>query len=194
MRPAPDVQGLGYFGTAGSWGWVPFAPVPGDDPHVSEPQAYVPVIYFAPTKPTTKLFIVHDGHAPYDQPGHRALIHWALDHGFGVAQVIMPYFGHDLIFTPPWSLWPPNYGDVMRIFTYAGDLNAMFEQINSLPADDPLRQPQNSAAMAANTAADRAADEAAELRMQQAANRPPSAIPAFGVSKVRSGKRLSFDS
>lgn len=38
------------------------------------------------------------------------------------------------------------------------DLNAMFEQINSLPADDPLRQPATAAALAQNRAAD-AADE-----------------------------------
>ena len=31
-----------------------------------------------------------------------------------------------------------------------GDLNALFEQVNSLPADDPLRQPANAAAMAEN--------------------------------------------
>jgi cell division protein FtsI (penicillin-binding protein 3) len=41
------------------------------------------------------------------------------------------------------------------------DINAMFEAINSLPADDPLRQPANAAAMAANAAADKAADAAA---------------------------------
>jgi cell division protein FtsI (penicillin-binding protein 3) len=42
----------------------------------------------------------------------------------------------------------------------AGDLNALFDQVNSLPADDPLRQPANAAAMAANVQAD-AASEAA---------------------------------
>jgi cell division protein FtsI (penicillin-binding protein 3) len=42
------------------------------------------------------------------------------------------------------------------------DMTAMFDQINSLPADDPLRQPQTAAAMQANEVADaRAADVAA---------------------------------
>lgn len=35
-----------------------------------------------------------------------------------------------------------------------GDLSALFEQVNSLPADDPLRQPAAAAAMAANRDAD----------------------------------------
>ncbi|MBB5066807.1 penicillin-binding protein [Granulicella mallensis] len=38
----------------------------------------------------------------------------------------------------------------------ADDLSAMFDQINSLPADDPLRQPANAAAMVQNQAADAA--------------------------------------
>lgn len=117
MRPAPDVHGLGYFGGAGSWGYVPFNPVGGMDPHVSEPQAYVPVFYFAPTVPTTKFFIIHDGHSPYGQPGHRNLAKWALDHGFGVAVIIMPWFGHGL--EDGWVLWPPNYGDSLRIYLEA---------------------------------------------------------------------------
>jgi cell division protein FtsI (penicillin-binding protein 3) len=41
------------------------------------------------------------------------------------------------------------------------DLGAMFDEVNSLPADDPLRQPANAAAMAANQSADRAMEEAA---------------------------------
>jgi cell division protein FtsI (penicillin-binding protein 3) len=41
------------------------------------------------------------------------------------------------------------------------DLNAMFDQVNSLPADDPLRQPANAAAMAANQSADQAMEETA---------------------------------
>jgi cell division protein FtsI (penicillin-binding protein 3) len=43
----------------------------------------------------------------------------------------------------------------------AGDLNAMFDEVNSLPADDPLRQPAAAAAMAANQSADQAFDVAA---------------------------------
>ena len=50
----------------------------------------------------------------------------------------------------------------------AGDLSAMFEEINSLPADDPLRQPAAAAAMAANEVADaqqvKRAEKQAELR------------------------------
>lgn len=34
-----------------------------------------------------------------------------------------------------------------------GDLNALFDEVNSLPADDPLRQPANAAAMAQNAEA-----------------------------------------
>jgi cell division protein FtsI (penicillin-binding protein 3) len=41
-----------------------------------------------------------------------------------------------------------------------GDLTAMFDEVNSLPADDPLRQPAAAAAMAANQSADRAYDAA----------------------------------
>ncbi len=42
------------------------------------------------------------------------------------------------------------------------DLGALFDQINALPADDPLRKPANAAAMAANVEADRAQDQARE--------------------------------
>ena len=40
-----------------------------------------------------------------------------------------------------------------------GDLGAMFDQINSLPQDDPLRTPATAAALAANQKADIAADD-----------------------------------
>ena len=53
-----------------------------------------------------------------------------------------------------------------------GDLNAMFDEINSLPADDPLRHPANAAAMAENAAADRAADEAAARAAEAQPGRP----------------------
>jgi cell division protein FtsI (penicillin-binding protein 3) len=46
------------------------------------------------------------------------------------------------------------------------DLNAMFEAVNSLPTDDPLRQPANAAAMKQNEVADAAADAAAEQRAE----------------------------
>ena len=41
------------------------------------------------------------------------------------------------------------------------DLGSMFDEINSLPADDPLRKPATAAAMAANLQADRAQEVAA---------------------------------
>ena len=47
-----------------------------------------------------------------------------------------------------------------------GDLNAMFDEVNSLPADDPLRQPENAAAMAENRSADQAFDAAARQKPQ----------------------------
>jgi cell division protein FtsI (penicillin-binding protein 3) len=49
------------------------------------------------------------------------------------------------------------------------DLNAMFADINSLPQDDPLRQPQQTAALAQNLAADAAADAVARQNAQQMA-------------------------
>ncbi len=42
------------------------------------------------------------------------------------------------------------------------DLGALFDQINALPADDPLRKPATAAAMAANAEADRTEDQARE--------------------------------
>jgi cell division protein FtsI (penicillin-binding protein 3) len=45
-----------------------------------------------------------------------------------------------------------------------GDLTAMFDEVNSLPADDPLRQPATAAAMAENVQADAASDAARESR------------------------------
>jgi cell division protein FtsI (penicillin-binding protein 3) len=54
------------------------------------------------------------------------------------------------------------------------DLNAMFDEVNSLPADDPLRQPANAAAMAANQTADQAADAA--RRAAAAAARPAKGL------------------
>jgi cell division protein FtsI (penicillin-binding protein 3) len=48
-----------------------------------------------------------------------------------------------------------------------GDLNAMFDEVNSLPADDPLRQPATAAAMAENQSADTAYDAAAAKQTPQ---------------------------
>ncbi|MGI4826911.1 MAG: penicillin-binding protein [Janthinobacterium lividum] len=45
--------------------------------------------------------------------------------------------------------------------TDVADLGAMFDEINSLPADDPLRHPATTAAMAENLQADRAQEMAA---------------------------------
>jgi cell division protein FtsI (penicillin-binding protein 3) len=42
-----------------------------------------------------------------------------------------------------------------------GNLAAMFDEVNSLPVDDPLRQPATAAAMAENVQADQAAEAAA---------------------------------
>lgn len=67
----------------------------------------------------------------------------------------------------------------------AADLAAMFEEINSLPANDPLRQPANSAAMAANVVSDRA-EEMRARNSVQAAYRPQS-----GAMKLLSEKVLA---
>ena len=45
-----------------------------------------------------------------------------------------------------------------------GDLKAMFDEVNSLPPDDPLRQPANAAAMAQNVQADAASNAARAAR------------------------------
>jgi cell division protein FtsI (penicillin-binding protein 3) len=61
------------------------------------------------------------------------------------------------------------------------DLNAMFEAVNSLPADDPLRQPQTAAAMQANEVSDAAADAVARqhaLEAQSAKNSLPDQVLA----------------
>lgn len=52
------------------------------------------------------------------------------------------------------------------------DLTAMFDDINSLPADDPLRQPATAAAMAANAQADRDAELAAQQAAAQKREHP----------------------
>jgi len=63
-----------------------------------------------------------------------------------------------------------------------GDLNAMFEAINSLPADDPLRQPANTAAMQANQVADAATEKQAAAQSRagsNAASLPQKVLAAF---------------
>jgi cell division protein FtsI (penicillin-binding protein 3) len=53
-----------------------------------------------------------------------------------------------------------------------GDLTAMFDEVNSLPADDPLRQPATAAAIAENAQADAASDAAARA----AHAKPPAGL------------------
>jgi cell division protein FtsI (penicillin-binding protein 3) len=105
-----------------------------------------------------------------------------------VAQEVLEYLGvpHDQPLKTPKQMQAIAKADVHddAPAENTGDLSAMFDEINSLPADDPLRQPQNSAAMAANTAADRAADEAAELRLAEAAKRAPTGAMKLLPAKV----------
>jgi cell division protein FtsI (penicillin-binding protein 3) len=67
------------------------------------------------------------------------------------------------------------------VLDQGADLNAMFDQVNSLPEDDPLRQPANAAAMAANQTADLAADNAARQAPQThgVAALPDKVLAAF---------------
>jgi cell division protein FtsI (penicillin-binding protein 3) len=89
-----------------------------------------------------------------------------------VAQEVLEYLGvpHDQVLKTPQQLKevqntvePDDVAD-----EHLGDLNAVFDDVNSLPPDDPLRQPQNAAAMAENRNADEAFEEAAK-------NKPKSA-------------------
>ena len=79
-----------------------------------------------------------------------------------VAQQVLEYLGvpHDLPLKTTQQMEEakrePVVGDAPSGDETAADLNALFEEINSLPADDPLRQPATAAAMAANLQADRA--------------------------------------
>jgi cell division protein FtsI (penicillin-binding protein 3) len=57
------------------------------------------------------------------------------------------------------------------------DLNAMFDEVNSLPPDDPLRQPAQAAAMAQNQQSDRAQ----ELAAAQAAQHAPASSGIAGL-------------
>jgi cell division protein FtsI (penicillin-binding protein 3) len=83
-----------------------------------------------------------------------------------VAQEVLEYLGvpHDQPLKTPTQL-----KEVASAVTpddvpeeQVGDLNAMFDEVNSLPADDPLRQPQNAVALAENQSADQAFDEEAK--------------------------------
>jgi cell division protein FtsI (penicillin-binding protein 3) len=71
------------------------------------------------------------------------------------------------------------------------DMTAMFDDINSLPADDPLRQPATAAAMQQNEVADEQASAAAA---EKAANAPPPKKGIFGLpSKVLSAFHANGD-
>jgi len=83
-----------------------------------------------------------------------------------VAQEVLEYLGvaHDQALKTPQQLKeaqntvePDDVPD-----QHIGDLSAVYDEVNSLPADDPLRQPQNAAAMAQNRNADEAFEEAAK--------------------------------
>ena len=84
-----------------------------------------------------------------------------------VAQQILEYLGvpHDMPLKTKQQQMEeaklaPDAGDAPSE-TDVADLGAMFDEINSLPADDPLRHPAATAAMAENLQADRAQETAA---------------------------------
>jgi cell division protein FtsI (penicillin-binding protein 3) len=89
-----------------------------------------------------------------------------------VAQQVLEYLGvpHDQpLKTPQQMQQAQNAAEQDDVpDQQVGDLNAMFDDVNSLPADDPLRQPANAAAMAENQSADRAFDTAAKQKPQHA--------------------------
>jgi len=58
-----------------------------------------------------------------------------------------------------------------------GDLKAMFDEVNSLPADDPLHQPANAAAMVANAQADLAVEQQTQARQQTETHGGLSGLP-----------------
>lgn len=85
-----------------------------------------------------------------------------------VAQEVLEYLGvpHDQPVKTPQQMQlaralPAEHDDVPD--EHIEDLGALYDAVNSLPPDDPLRQPQRAAAIAANQSADAAADHAAEL-------------------------------
>ncbi len=64
---------------------------------------------------------------------------------------------------------------------HLGDLNSVYDEVNNLPPDDPLRQPANAAAMAENRSADEAFEEAAKDKPKPAglAALPDKVLAAF---------------
>jgi cell division protein FtsI (penicillin-binding protein 3) len=97
-----------------------------------------------------------------------------------VAQQVLEYLGvpHDQpVKTPQQMLLAQKDADVDGAADEdSGDLRALFDQVNSLPVDDPLRQPANAAAMAANAQAD-AANEAATAAKQSQPGHGWSGLP-----------------
>jgi cell division protein FtsI (penicillin-binding protein 3) len=88
-----------------------------------------------------------------------------------VAQQVLEYLGvpHDQpVKSPQQMLAAAKTNDTDDVQdAQADDLNTLFDAVNSLPADDPLRQPANAAAMAQNVqaaAAKEAAQDSASLQ------------------------------
>jgi cell division protein FtsI (penicillin-binding protein 3) len=83
-----------------------------------------------------------------------------------VAQQVLEYLGvpHDqAVKTPQQMMEAAKSADTDDTQdAQVGDLNALFDEVNSLPADDPLRQPANAAAMAENAQAAAAKEAAAQ--------------------------------
>jgi cell division protein FtsI (penicillin-binding protein 3) len=101
-----------------------------------------------------------------------------------LAQQVLEYLGvpHDLPIKPPKLIAEQkkknSRGDVDGDHEQIGDLDAMFAEVNHLPADDPLRAP---AAKAQATSAD--ADEARAY--MQTASDAPSSIPTLAPKVER---------
>jgi cell division protein FtsI (penicillin-binding protein 3) len=102
-----------------------------------------------------------------------------------VAQEVLEYLGvpHDQALKTPQQIQEvQNTAEVDDVpDQHIGDLNAVFDEVNSLPSDDPLRQPQNAAAMAENRTADEAFDKAQQQKPQPAglAALPDKVLDAF---------------
>jgi cell division protein FtsI (penicillin-binding protein 3) len=83
-----------------------------------------------------------------------------------VAQQVLEYLGvpHDqAVKTPQQMMEAAKSADTDDTQdAQVGDLIALFDEVNSLPADDPLRQPANAAAMAENAQAAAAKEAAAQ--------------------------------
>ncbi len=107
-----------------------------------------------------------------------------------VAQEVLEYLGvpHDQpVKSPAQMLAAEKSAGGEAAPEEVADLGAMFEQVNSLPEDDPLREPATAAALAENAVADQlaaqqaAADAARKAAMQQhsIAGLPDKVLAAF---------------